>query len=66
MEELKNKIKKYFRELQFDSQAHSYEVRGKSLTSVSKTISKYVEKVDFDKIAGFVAKKREIGFYLDI
>ena len=57
MEELKNKIKKYFRELQFDSQAHSYEVRGKSLTSVSKTISKYVEKVDFDKIAGFIAKR---------
>ena len=60
MEELKNKIKKYFKELQFDSQAHSYEVRGKSLTSVSKTISKYVEKVDFDKIAGFIAKKRGI------
>ena len=57
MEELKNKIKEYFRELQFDSQAHSYEVRGKPLTSVSKTIHKYVEKVDFDKIAGFIAKR---------
>ena len=58
--EMQNKIKEYFKELQFDASKHSYEVRGKPLTSVSKTIHKYVEKVDFDKIAGFVAKKREI------
>ena len=57
---MQNKIKEYFKELQFDAQKHSYEVRGKPLTSVSKTIHKYVEKVDFDKIAGFVAKKRGI------
>ena len=57
---MQNKIKEYFKELQFDAQKHSYEVRGKPLTSVSKTISKFVEKVDFDKIAGFVAKKRGI------
>ena len=57
---MQNKIKEYFKELQFDAQKHSYEVRGKPLTSVSKTISKYVEKVDFDKIAGFIAKKRGI------
>lgn len=57
---MRNKIKEYFKELQFDAQKHSYEVRGKPLTSVSKTISKYVEKVDFDKIAGFIAKKRGI------
>ena len=60
MKEMQNKIKEYFKELQFDAQKHSYEVRGKPLTSVSKTISKYVEKVDFDKIAGFIAKKRGI------
>ena len=60
MKEMQNKIKEYFKELQFDAQKHSYEVRGKPLTSVSKTIHKYVEKVDFDKIAGFVAKKRGI------
>ena len=57
---MQNKIKEYFKELQFDAQKHSYEVRGKPLTSVSKTISKFVEKVDFDKIAGFIAKKRGI------
>lgn len=57
---MQNKIKEYFKELQFDAQKHSYEVRGKSLTSVSKTINKFVEKVDFDKIAGFIAKKRGI------
>ena len=57
---MQNKIKEYFKELQFDAQKHSYEVRGKPLTSVSKTIHKFVEKVDFDKIAGFVAKKRGI------
>lgn len=60
MKEMQNKIKEYFKELQFDAQQHSYEVRGKPLTSVSKTIHKYVEKVDFDKIAGFIAKKRGI------
>ena len=60
MKEMQNKIKEYFKELQFDAQKHSYEVRGKPLTSVSKTIHKYVEKVDFDKIAGFIAKKRGI------
>ena len=60
MKEMQNKIKEYFKELQFDAQQHSYEVRGKPLTSVSKTINKFVEKVDFDKIAGFVAKKRGI------
>ena len=60
MKEMQNKIKEYFKELQFDAQKHSYEVKGKSLTSVSKTIHKYVEKVDFDKIAGFIAKKRGI------
>ena len=60
MKEMQNKIKENFKELQFDAQKHSYEVRGKPLTSVSKTIHKYVEKVDFDKIAGFVAKKRGI------
>ena len=54
---MQNKIKEYFKELQFDAQKHSYEVRGKPLTSVSKTIHKYVEKVDFDKIAGFIAKR---------
>ena len=65
MKEMQNKIKEYFKELQFDAQKHGYEVRGKPLTSVSKTIHKYVEKVDFDKIAGFVAKKRtkETGIY---
>lgn len=57
---MQNKIKEYFKELQFDAQKHSYEVRGKPLTSVSKTIGKFVEKVDFDKIAGFIAKKRGI------
>ena len=60
MEKMQNKIKEYFKELQFDAQNHSYEVRGKSLTSVSKTIHKYVEEVDFDKIAGFIAKKRGV------
>lgn len=60
MKEMQNKIKEYFKELQFDAQKHSYEVRGKPLTSVSKTIHKYVEKVDFDKIAGFIARKRGI------
>ena len=60
MKEMQNKIKEYFKELQFDAQAHSYEVRGKSLTSVSKFIHKYVENVDFDKIAGFIARKRGV------
>lgn len=60
MEQTKNKIQDYFKELQFKSEEHTYEVNGKSLTSVSKTINRYVEKVDFNMIAGFVAKKRGI------
>lgn len=65
MKIMQDKIKNYFKDLKFKASTHTYEVEGKPLTSVSKTISKYVEKVDFDMIAGFVAKKRtrETGIY---
>ena len=65
MELMQNKIKEYFKDLKFKADTHTYEVRGNPLTSVSKTIHKYVEEVDFDKIAGFVAIKRtkETGVY---
>ena len=65
MELMQNKIKEYFKDLKFKADTHTYEVRGNPLTSVSKTIHKYVEEVDFDKIAGFVAKKRtrDTGIY---
>jgi len=61
MEPMQNKIKEYFKDLKFQAESHTYEVKGKPLTSVSKTINKFVEKVDFDKIAGFIAKKRGIS-----
>ena len=65
MKVMKDKVINYFKNLNFNAELHSYEARGKPLTSVSKTIGKYVEKVDFDMIAGFVAKKRtrETGIY---
>ena len=65
MKIMKDKIQEYFKDLQFKADTHTYEVGGKPLTSVSKTIHKYVEKVDFDMIAGFVAKKRtrDTGIY---
>lgn len=61
MKLMQDKVKEYFKDLKFQAGIHTYEVKGKPLTSVSKTIHKFVEKVDFDKIAGFVAKKRGIS-----
>ena len=65
MDKIKKEIKTFFTGLEFNEEQHTYNVKSRYLTSVSKTISKYVEHVDFDMIAGFVAKKRtkETGIY---
>ena len=65
MDKIKKEIKTFFTGLEFNEEQHTYNVKSRYLTSVSKTISKYVEHVDFDMIAGFVAKKRtkETGRY---
>lgn len=57
---MKSAVIQYFSALSFDEEQHKYTVNKKNLKSVSVTIKKYVEHTDFDKIAGFVAKKRGI------
>ena len=62
---MRSVVLQYFSDLVFNEQEHKYTVNKKNLKSVSVTIKKYVEYTDFDKIAGFVAKKRtkETGRY---
>lgn len=54
------KLKEYFKELNFKEDDHTYEVRGISLTSVSNVIKRYTEKVDFDAIAGAIARREGV------
>lgn len=56
----KSAVISYFEKLEFNEEEHRYNVGVIPLTSVSATIKKYVEYVDFDMIAGFVAKKRGV------
>ena len=60
MENKRKEILDFFNEFRFEEASHTYEVRGFPLTSVSNMIKRFVEKVDFDKIAGFVAKKEGV------
>jgi hypothetical protein len=53
-----SQVKEFFSSLEFDAEAHSYKSGGRTLCSVSSTIKQYVEYVDFERIAFFVAKKR--------
>lgn len=54
---IKDKIKNYFSELNFVEDTHTYDYRGKKLTSVSHIIHRYKNKFDAEKIAPFTAKK---------
>lgn len=56
-EQLQNKLIEYFKELKFETASHTYEVKGSPLTSVSNMIKGFVQKVDFDRIAYFIAKR---------
>lgn len=58
MENVLQEIKAFFSELEFNAEAHSYNHRGRALSSVSSYIKRYTEPFDAHKIAGFVAKKR--------
>ena len=58
--ELKDKVKKYFTGLEFDAGSHTYNCRGRALSSVSSVVKRFSEPFDADKIAGFVARKRGI------
>ena len=52
---LKQYVITYFSNLNFNSQEHSYKYRDRTLSSVSSIIKRYVEHVDFNQIAKFVA-----------
>ena len=58
---LKTFVKEYFAELDFNAKAHEYKYKGRQLSSVSSYIKKYVEPFDAHRIAGYVAKSREIS-----
>lgn len=60
MENKKQEILKFFDKLKFEDTSHTYEVEGYPLTSVSNMIKRFTEKVDFKKIAEFIAKKEGI------
>lgn len=59
--ELKVKVEKYFEGLEFDARTHTYNSRGRALSSVSSVVKRFSEPFDADKIAGFVARKRGIS-----
>ncbi|PLS69318.1 MAG: hypothetical protein CV045_02910 [Cyanobacteria bacterium M5B4] len=58
--EVATKIKKYFEGLEFDPATHTYNIKGKTLSSVSSVIKRFSEPFDADKIAGFVARKKGV------
>ena len=60
MENKKQEILKFFDKLKFEDTSHTYEAEGYPLTSVSNMIKRFTEKVDFKKIAEFIAKKEGI------
>ncbi len=61
VDNMKNKIVEFFKELEFNEEEHIYNHKERQLCSVSSAIKNYVEPFDADKIAGFVAKKRGVS-----
>lgn len=61
IEKIKKIISEAFIDLEFEERRHIYTVKGKRLPSVSVVKEQYKEDVDFDKIAGFVAKSKGIS-----
>lgn len=57
----REKIVEYFKGLNFNPSTHTYKHKKQKLTSVSSTISKFVEPFDTQRIAGYVAKSRGIS-----
>lgn len=53
----KREVKNFFSKLEFNALQHLYKVDNKAFTSVSNVVNSFVEKVDFNKVAYFVAKK---------
>lgn len=58
IEELREVVNNYFSSICFNEEKHIYTVNGRKLKSVSSVYKMFEEKVDFDKIAFYVAKSR--------
>lgn len=58
MKRKRDKIIKFFQDLEFDADKHEYKVNGQIISSVSSFYKDFAEKFDADKIAGFVAKSK--------
>lgn len=56
--QVKSKIRETYPSLIFNEELHRYTVKGQTMTSVSHTISKYVEPFDTELMATRVANKR--------
>lgn len=54
-------VENYFAELDFNEEAHRYKYRGRVLYSVSSVIKRCTPVFDADKIAGYVARSRNIS-----
>lgn len=58
---LQERVVDFFKDLKFYEESHTYLLGDKRLKSVSTLISNFVEKQDFDKIAGFVSKREGVS-----
>ena len=61
MQDILNNITNKYKALQFNEELHQYKVGNEKFTSVSKKIEKYVHYVDYDELAGKVAKFRGVS-----
>lgn len=52
---LTGNIEQYFSDLRFEGSSHTYKVNSKPHEAVSRVIDSFVDKVDFDTIAGYIA-----------
>lgn len=59
VENLRDKVRLFFSQLSFDPVEHVYTFKNAEMKSASSVYKKFEEKVDFNMIAGFVAKSRQ-------
>lgn len=60
MQQNKEIVQNFFRELEFTAESHQYTIGDRALSSVSSVVKRFTEPFDADRIAGFVARKRGI------
>lgn len=61
MNKIKEKILKFFKDLEFNSEKHEYTVGKEVISSVSHFYKRYSEAFDADRIAGYIARSQGIS-----